>query len=267
MDTTSKGLEEQPLVTVLVLSYNRARYIAEAIDSVLSQSYQNFELVIIDDGSTDQTCDILSKYTDPRIQTMLHNENAGLHARRAESLTYVTGKYTAVLDSDDLWTSVDKLAQQVAYMEANPGCAVVGTFITLMSPDGTTIGTNSYHSTDAEIRGSILSRNQFTHSSVLMRTALLRDAPGYRDTGLAEDLDLFLQLGLVGTFANLPHHMTSYRIHTESFNPQKQAMARAVLGIIQTHKHEYPHYYRAYLKAQLRLRYTFLRQKLSLFLS
>jgi glycosyltransferase involved in cell wall biosynthesis len=260
MDNTSKSIKEEPLVTILVLSYNRAKYIAQAIDSVLAQTYENFELVIIDDGSTDETQEILSTFTDLRIKTVLHTANAGLHTRRAESLTYATGTYTAVLDSDDVWTDTSKLAQQVAYMDAHSECAVVGTFITLCAPGGETLGENSYHTTDQEIRRAILSRNQFTHSSVLLRTGLLKLVPGYRDTGLAEDLDLFLQLGTVGTFANIPQYMTGYRIHTESFNPQKQAMGRAVLGIIQTHKHQYPHYYRANIKAQLRLLYLFLRK-------
>jgi glycosyltransferase involved in cell wall biosynthesis len=247
----------------LVLSYNRAKYIATAIDSVLAQTYQNFELVIIDDGSTDATKEIFATYTDPRIKKVLHQENAGLHHRRSESLTYVTGTYIAVLDSDDVWTDNNKLATQVSYLEAHLDCAVVGTYITLCSPAGDTIGHNVYGTDDTSIRRAILSRNQFTHSSVLMRTSLLALVPGYRDTGLAEDLDLFLQLGTVGTFANIPTFMTAYRIHTESFNPQKQAMARAVLGIIKTHKNNYPHYYRAYLKAQLRLGYLFIQKLLS----
>ena len=263
MDTASQGLVTEPLVSILVLSYNRAKYIGEAIDSVLAQTYQNFELVIIDDGSTDDTREILSAYTDSRIKLVLHTENAGLHARRAESLTYAQGVYTAVLDSDDVWTATSKLAEQVAYMNIHSDCAVVGTFITLWSATGAVVGQNQYSTKDKEIRGAILSRNQFTHSSVLMRTEFLLQVPGYRDTGLAEDLDLFLQLGTVGTFANLPQYMTAYRIHSESFNPQKQAMGRAVLGIIKTHRGSYPHYYRAYLKAQLRLVYLFCRNALS----
>jgi glycosyltransferase involved in cell wall biosynthesis len=256
MQTVSQNIT----VSILILSYNRAKYIAAAIDSVLSQTYENFELVVVDDGSTDDTAEILANYTDSRIKKILHTTNAGLHARRAESLTYATGTYTAVLDSDDVWTNTDKLEQQVAYMKAHPDCACVGTFITLVSPTGETIGHNSYHTADQEIRRSILGRNQFTHSSVLLRTELLRRVVGYRDTGLAEDLDLFLQLGTVGTFANIPQYMTAYRIHTESFNPQKVAMARAVLGIIQTHQNHYPRYYRAYIKAQLRLGYQLLRR-------
>lgn len=260
MDTNSQNLKNSPLVTILVLSYNRAAYIAQAVDSVLAQTYQNFELIILDDGSTDNTAEILARYSDPRIKTVLHPDNAGLHVRRAESLTYARGTYVAVLDSDDVWTDPAKLAQQVEYLETHPECVLVGTFITLCDLAGNTIGRNSYHTTDEAIRGAILRRNQFTHSSILMRASALKEVAGYRDTGLAEDLDLFLQLGLVGTFANIPKYMTTYRIHTESFHPQKQAMARAVLGIIQAYRHHYPHYYRAWIKAQLRLVYLYLRK-------
>ena len=256
MDTISQSVDNTPLVSILMLTYNRAKYIGTAIDSVLAQTYQNVELVIIDDGSTDETADILARYTDPRIKTVLHTENAGLHARRAESLTYTQGVYTAVLDSDDVWTATSKLQAQVEYLQAHRDCAVVGTCITLCAPDGTPVGQDSYGTTNQAIRQAILSRNQFTHSSVLMRSDLLQHVEGYRDTGLAEDFDLFLQLGTVGTLANLPQYMTTYRIHSESFNPHKLAMAKAVLGVIKRHKHHYPNYFQAYCKAQLRILYA-----------
>jgi glycosyltransferase involved in cell wall biosynthesis len=208
---------------------------------------------VIDDGSTDETGDILAKYTDPRIRIISHEKNEGLHTRRAESLTYVTGEYIAVLDSDDVWVSPEKLTTQVAYMEAHVDCAVVGTFLTLIDAQGANTGHDDYNTTDTSIRNNILARNQFTHSSVLMRASALVQVDGYRDTGLAEDLDLFLQLGTVGTFANIPEHMTAYRVHTESFNHRRTAMAKAVLGIIKNYKRQYPGYYRALAKAYLRI--------------
>lgn len=259
MDTTSQSIKEEPLVSILMLTYNRAKYIGSAVESVLAQTYQNFELVIIDDGSDDDTQAILSAYTDPRICIVEYTENKGLHQRRAESLVYARGKYTAVIDSDDMWTSPEKLTAQVTYMEAHADCAVVGTFLTLIDAQGANIGNNTYYTDDRDIRAHILERNQFTHSSVLMRTELLTQVHGYRDTGLAEDLDLFLQLGKLGTFANIPEHMTAYRVHTESFNPQRVAMAKAVLGIVRMHKHTYPHYYRAIVKSYVRILVTTLR--------
>ena len=253
MDTTTKSLEKEPLVSILMLTYNRAKYIGAAIESVLNQTYQNFELVIIDDGSTDNTQEILDRYDDPRIAVITYPANAGLLTRRKESLTYAQGTYTAILDSDDVWTSPDKLATQVAYMEDNPECDVLGTYIALIDAQGAEIGHTRYHTNDSDIRKNILHRNQFAHSSILMRTAAVAQTNGYQDTALAEDYDLFLQLGLHGRFANIPEEMTAYRIHTESFNSQKVKMATAVLNIITQYKNQYPHYYRALFKAYIRI--------------
>lgn len=262
MDTNSKNINTEPNVTILVLTYNRAAYIKAAIDSVLAQTYQNFSLVIIDDGSTDDTREMISKYTDHRITYIRHDNNAGLHTRRVESLTHIKGDYAAILDSDDIWTDSTKLATQVAYMEENADCALVGTFITLLSPAGKIIGKDTFATEDADIRGKILIRNQFAHSSVLMRTNSLRRVVGYRDTGLAEDLDLFLQLGVVGSFSNIPQYMTGYRIHNESFNSQKKVMAQSVLTIIRNYKNQYPNYLLAISKAYLRILYQSLRSLL-----
>jgi len=253
MDTNSKSIAQAPLVSILMLTYNRAAYIADAISSVLAQTYKNFELVIIDDGSTDSTPEILAGFDDPRITIIRHPENKGLHLRRAESLRYAKGTYTAVLDSDDLWTDAEKLTVQVAYMEQNPTCVVLGTFISLINAQSSTKSHTQYYTNDEDIRTHILRRNQFTHSSVLMRTKTLKQITGYRNTILAEDLDLFLQLGMHGTFANIPKYMTAYRIHTNSFNPKRTKMAKAVLGIVKNYKAQYPEYNRALIKAYIRI--------------
>lgn len=251
-------IQHQPLVSVLMLTYNRARYIQEAIQSVIDQTYFNWELIIIDDGSTDTTAEIVRGCQESRIRYIKHGENAGLHARRKESLGYIKGEYVAVLDSDDLWTNKDKLRQQVEHLEEQEECVLIGTFTTLINEHGKKIGSDKFATGDQAIRERILTRNQFTHSSVLMRTNALKQATGYQPT-LAEDLELFLQLGMIGTFANIPEYYTSYRIHQESLNPQRTRMALAVLSIIKKHKDNYPHYFRALCKAYLRIGLTVVR--------
>lgn len=222
-----------------MLTYNRAPFIREAVESALAQSYENFELIILDDGSTDNTFEIVSQFTDPRIRYIRDTENKGLAARRTESLSYPKGKYVAILDSDDVWTDTEKLAIQVGYLEQFPTCAVVGTFITLIDKDGTVTGNNHYETTDAAIRKKILFRNQFTNSSVVMRKAHLDQTEGYRAYAPAEDLELFLQLGRVGTFANIPEYTTQYRVHAGGSSYKKAIVAKMVKKIIRRHRDYY----------------------------
>lgn len=253
MDSNTKTVMETPLVSILMLTYNRSRYIGNAIESILKQSYTNFELIILDDGSTDDTATVVGAYTDPRIRYIQHEKNAGLIVRRQESLALARGSYIAVLDSDDVWTDQTKLETQVAFLEKHPEHVLIGTFITHIDANGKQVGGNQYAVEDTAIRNRLLARNQFTHSSVLMRTSAIAKVSGYRDVTLAEDFDLFLQLGTVGKLANIPKAMTAYRIHAQSFNPQKLAMAKAVLAIVRQHKDAYPNYLFALLKSYLRI--------------
>lgn len=247
MDTTTKVIGD-PLVSIIMLTYNRAAYIGAAIESALTQTYTNFELIIIDDGSTDTTAEIVTTYTDTRIRYIKDTVNKGLFARRHESLSHVGGEFVAILDSDDLWLDPQKLEKQVQHMRAHPECAVVGTFVTLIDDKGDQLGTSTYHTTDTTIRNKILSRNQFANSSVLMRKQLLDKTVGYRDFAPAEDFELFLQLGRIGTFANLPDFTLAYRIHPGGESARKARLARKILGVINHHKDAYPGAHWARLK-------------------
>lgn len=252
MDTDTQKLTSGPPVSICMLTYNRAHYLKAAINSVIAQTYTNWELILIDDGSTDGTETAVTAFKDSRIKYIKHEINKGLHVRRTESLTHASGTYIAVLDSDDLWHSTEKLSRQVAFLESNSDCSIVGTFVQLIDSNGNKIGTTAYGVTDAEIRNHILIRNQFTHSSVLMRKRMLDKTNGYQPT-LAEDLELFLQLGILGKFANIPEYLTSHRLHNQSANDHGIKMAKAVHSIIQKHRKEYPNYIIALIKSYLRV--------------
>ncbi len=234
-----------------MLTYNRANYISLAIESAFAQTYQNFELIILDDGSTDNTASVVASFNDSRIRYIKDTANKGLFFRRHESLSYVQGKYVAILDSDDIWSNRNKMAKQVALLEANPQCAVVGTFITLIDEQGHEIRKNEYCTSDKDIRNIILRRNQFANSSVMMRKSMLDKTAGYRDFAPTEDLDLFLQLGRFGTFANIPEYMLAYRVHNGGESARKRKLVPLVLKVISLHKDAYPNYYQAWLKFTL----------------
>ncbi len=158
----------------------------------------------------------------------------------------------AVIDSDDVWIDPNKLTKQVNAMENDNSLAVVGTQTKLIDKDSQALGDYYYATSDREIRNKILFRNQFTHSAVLMRTSALVKTEGYQPT-LAEDLDLFLQLGLLGTFSNLSIVATAHRVHGNSENDHGIKMSTAVLSIIKKRHQGYPNYLIAKLICQLRV--------------
>lgn len=252
MDQNKEELKKAPLVSILMLTYNRANYIGEAISSVLEQTYTNWELVIIDDGSTDKTAQIIASFNEPRIQYIKHQHNAGLYTRRRESIELANGQYIAVLDSDDKWAHKEKLAKQVDFLEENPEHILVGTFTKLINDRGEEIGLNEFATDDLSIRHKILTRNQFTHSAVLMKQSTVLKTDGYQNI-LAEDLELFLQLGALGKFANLDVIGTAHRVHKGSANDHGIKMASAVHKIIKKHRHQYPNYTLAWVKSIVRL--------------
>ena len=248
MDENTKIKMKNPLVSVLMLTYNRASYITEAINSVLSQTYKSLELIIIDDGSTDGTSLIVASFNDSRIKYIQHHENKGLAIRRSESATLAKGDFIAILDSDDIWIDVRKLDKQISYLNSHPKCALVGSYIKLINKNSKVIGRRTFFLTNQKIRFNILLRNQFAHSSVLMRTTFIRKINGYREIKLCEDFDLFLRLGLVGEFSNIPEFTTLYRVHEERESLQKILLLKSVLNIIYKYKAAYPFYYIAKIK-------------------
>lgn len=251
MDARTEKLT--PLVSILMVTYNRAGYIRHAINSVLAQTYTSWELIVVDDGSVDETAAIMATYDDARIRFIRHRENKGVHAARTRALEEAQGECVAILDSDDLWNSEEKLHAQVAFLEGHPDHALVGTFINTIDASGNRMAQNAYHTDDLSIRASILLRNQFAHSSVLMRTRMVHQAGGYRKVLLGEDLDLFLRLGLQGKFSNIPAYMTSYRIHDGGLSRNGAMMARAVLGFVWKYRAHYPNFFKAYVKSFLAL--------------
>ncbi len=254
-----KTLKQQPLVSIMMTSYNRAPLIGEAIRSVMNQSYSNWELLVLDDASTDQTAEVVANFAheDRRIVYSPASQNLGITKNRNRGFATAKGTYIAVLDSDDLWSDKDKLAKQVEFLESSKDHVMVGTNVAVINGEGSKTGEIHYALTDTEIRPKMLMRNQFTHSAVLMRHSTLPLPQPYDESGnvsIWEDYDLFLRLGLVGKFANLPEVMTSYRQHSGNISKtQKRKGAVAHLKIIKKYQNDYPNYWLAFVKGYLRL--------------
>ncbi len=130
-------MNSAPTVSIILTSYNHAAYIAAAIDSALNQTFADFELLIVDDGSADSSRDIIRSFDDARIKTFLYEVNRGPADAIREAVQSARGKYVAVHHSDDLWAA-DKLERQVAYLEANPNCAACFTRVEFIDERGDT---------------------------------------------------------------------------------------------------------------------------------
>lgn len=210
----------RPSVSVLMPVYNAEQYLAEAVESVLAQSYHEFEFIIIDDGSTDQSLRVLESYArhDSRVR-LISRENRGLVSTLNEGLSLVRGDFVARMDADDL-SHPFRLERQLEVMLADGRIVALGCGVTLMDPDGDPIVDWALHKTKhGEIVGSLLEGNSgaITHSSCMFRTNALKAIGGYREEcRTAEDLDLFLRLSMVGELRNLSDLFYMYRQHANS---------------------------------------------------
>lgn len=207
----------QSAVSVTMPAYNAERYISKAIESILGQDYTDFELIIIDDGSTDSTPAIIQRYaaSDPRIRWR-SRPNRGIVATRRELLHMCRGRYLAILDSDDV-ALPGRLARTVGHLESNPDCLAVGGAVEVIDADGDVICSwaqpPDHDTIDARMLGA--PGLFMAASTTTMRTEWILKSGGYDPTAItsAEDLDLLLRLAEHGRLANLPETLAQYRLH------------------------------------------------------
>lgn len=205
-----------PRVTVLIPVYNRARHVAMAIDSVLAQTLPDFELVVVDDGSTDGTPEIVRAYSDSRVRLIRHQSNQGVPRTRNRGLQEARGEYVAMLDSDD-YAYPERLERQVAFLDRNPDHALVGSRKRRMDARGRPVkrlkGFKRRPCSAEAVQARLLFRCCIAQTSVMGRTALLR-AFGYREAFSAgQEFDLFVRLSRHHRIANLRDVLVCYRSH------------------------------------------------------
>lgn len=212
-------------------AYNARRYVAAAIESVLAQTFGDFELIVIDDGSTDGTESILARFPlkDARVH-VTRRPNTGIVGALNDALKQARGEFIARMDADDICLP-ERFAKQVDFLRTNPDCVCVGTQIEMIDPYGTPLHRMEHKLTHAEIDAELMAGRGFAmvHPTVMMRRDAIEKVGVYRkEHEISEDLDLFLRLGEVGTLANLPDVLVQYRIHYSSINHQKHERQRAI---------------------------------------
>jgi glycosyltransferase involved in cell wall biosynthesis len=208
--------------------YNSERYLAQAIESILNQTWQEFELIIIDDGSTDRSLQILQRYAacDSRIR-LTSRENCGIPHTRNQLLAQTSAELVAIMDSDDV-ALPQRLARQVAFMQQHPEVVCLGSAFELIDARGRFLTQLPIPLTDNTIQAHLLAGHAaIFQPCAMMRRAVVERIGGYDETMTqAEDLDLWLRLGEVGQLANLPEALVQYRLHANSVSEQACALQR-----------------------------------------
>src|SRR3989344_4964531 len=245
------------MISIIILTYNRAGFISEAIKSALEQSFSDWELIIIDDASQDNTREIAEDYAkkDSRIKYFRNDEHLRISKSRNKALGLARGEYIAVLDSDDVWSDRDKLKKQYEFLERNKDYVLVGGGVIVIDEHGKETRRYFNRESDENIRGKILFQNQFAHSSAMFKRDAALKVGGYDENlNIGEDYDLWLKLGTLGKMANLKEYLLKYRVHSGNVTLKRVEALKNNIAIIRKYKDRYPNYYLAYMRRALRLR-------------
>ena len=214
----------QPRVSVILPVYNGERYLAQAIESVLDQTFRDFELIVIDDGSTDRSPDLIRRYAqqDPRLHAY-RQVNRGLVHSLNRALDLAAGKYIARMDADDVCLP-ERFARQAAFLDAHPETGVLGTAFQVIGPQGQPGAVVWHPESHAVLRWRLCFHSPFGHSTVMMRSEPVRQVGGYNpEMTSAEDYELWNRLQTHTRFANLPDVCQLYRNHPGSASSQTYA--------------------------------------------
>lgn len=209
----------KPTASVVIPVYNTAQYLERAVDSVLNQTFSDIELLLLDDGSTDGSSEILDRYQalDSRCR-VFHNPNRGVIVTRNEGNSLARADIIILMDSDDICMP-ERFEKQLGYLAAHPECVAVGSRMLLIDQDDMPIMYMGDKLTHEEIDSTNISGEaaSFYQPTVAVRKAAVDKVGGYRpEYRRAEDFDLFLRLAEVGRLTNLPDVLLKYRQHLSS---------------------------------------------------
>ncbi len=208
-------MSAHPIVSVVMPVRNAEAWLAQAVESVFVQTLADFELIVVDDGSTDASPEIIAALSrrDSRIRPVRQPQPEGLVSALNKALGLARAPLLARLDADDV-ALPERLARQVRCFNEQSGLVLLGSWAERIDEGGRRIGYSRPETNPERLAEMVQWSNPFVHSSVMMRTALAQKIGGYRDAFLgAEDADLWLRLSEHGIAANLPHALVRYRIH------------------------------------------------------
>lgn len=201
-------------VSIVLPVFNMEKYILDAIKSIQQQTYTNWELIIIDDASTDGSEERIRSVKDKRIKYIKNGKQIGTYPSRNRGLTVTTGKYIAVMDADDI-AHPERLEIQVDFLESNSDILAVGTQFVFLNQKETYLKPQNY----SDILISLLYNNCFLHPSMMIHRELFLAIGGYNEEYVyASDYDLMCRLALLGKVENLPNSLMYYRCHPKQIS-------------------------------------------------
>lgn len=220
-----------PAVSVVMPVFNTEDYLPYALQSILSQTFTDFEFIILDDGSTDRSVRIVQEHAegDDRVR-FFPLEHRGYVTMLRRGLHHCRGEFIARMDSDDI-SLPHRFEKQIAYLREHPDVVAVGSRVELIDPFGSKVETPPHKTTHEEIEAELLNGVGWAmvHPTVMVRREPLMRVGGYReDLMVSEDLDLFLRLAEVGKLANMSDVLLQYRQHLQSVNYTKYEQQKAV---------------------------------------
>jgi glycosyltransferase involved in cell wall biosynthesis len=203
-----------PKVSVVLPAFNSGRFIGQSVESILNQTFTDFELIIVDDFSQDNTWTLIQEYAkrDSRIIAVRNDKNINLSMTLNKGIAIARGIYIARMDHDDI-SLPNRLEKQVNFLDDNLKVGIVGSNIEIMDEIGTNIGFRKYNLTDQAIRKKIFLYSPFCHPATVIRKTILNLAGNYKcEFNPAEDYELYFRIGMLAEFANLDEFLLRYRV-------------------------------------------------------
>ncbi len=215
-----------PDVSVLMTVFNGFPYLPASVESILNQTLANFNFVIVDDGSTDETAEYLESITDARV-TVVHQPNGGTAAAANAGLKLIDTEFVARMDADDIAMET-RLEKQLKFMRENSEVGIAGTQVAPIGEANVGKSLNLPQSHELIFSSMMTGRHGLAHSSIMIRSSVLKELGGYWTLPLIDDWDMMLRMGEVSKLANLSEVLLNYRVHAGSLNG---------LSMLRMHRH------------------------------
>ena len=214
--------KNKPLVSVVMSIYNTERYLTQAIESILSQTLGNFELILVNNGSTDKTSQIIYKFKkeDKRIRLINNRKKLRIGESLNNAIDQAKSDIIARMDPDDI-SLPNRLEVQYAFIQTHPNVAIVGNDIIIIDEYGKVIGKRTYPTTSNGLKKMLFRYSSFAHPTVMFKKQPFKEVGGYDpDKHPCEDIDLWFRLGRNHAFASIPFFLLKYRVLINSGSHQ-----------------------------------------------